>query len=216
MSTGIKILNLLFRPNTFFSQISKEKENLFLPAIIVLLVPITALFVSIFYVISSNPSSFDTVLGKLYYSLTLNFPFLYLGPLLFWAVASISIYATSRMFSGTGSLKVTFQNTGYSILPIALNIALIEFLTKITMIAIEQTGDSAFTAFTNHPLGHLSIILGSYQVFLGFMLWSGYLCVRGTVHAHQIPWVKAIIAVGFGFFMVFLLNLIGMGIMGIY
>jgi hypothetical protein len=208
MSFITKIINLLFRPDTFFSQITKEKENLFLPVIIVLLGVISSILSSIITLAFSPHSSFDTAFASfIYFPMTTTIFNHFFIPLLFWAIASISIYTLSKIFSGTGSLKVTFQNTGYSVLPIALCSALVLLLTRITMIAIEQTGDTSFMAYTNHPLSLLSLFF--LRAFPLFFVWSGYLCIYGTMHAHRVTMVKAIVAVAFGFLMVFLVNIIG-------
>jgi hypothetical protein len=85
-------------------------------------------------------------------------------------------------------------------------------MATIAYITIEQTGDSSFTAFSNNSLGHLSIILNPAIPL--FMVWSGYLCICGTKHAHQITMAKAIVAVLFGAVMVVLVNMMVMMILG--
>lgn len=209
------IIDLLFRPDTFFSRISQENESLLVPALIVLLGSITTIVTAIIYSVSFPNPSFDATIAGFSSRIALDFPYKILGSLLFWATASVSIYAVSKLFSGTGSLKCTFQNIGYSVLPIALCASLRELLGTLAMITLKQSGGYSLEAYTNNPFGNLSTFLSSNDIFLVLVLWTGYLCVRGIMNAHRIPMSKAIVAIIIGFIMVIFVNLIAMARLGI-
>lgn len=207
-SHGLRtIKNLLFQPDTFFSEITKEKENLTWPAVIVLLGGITTIVGAVIYAGNSHPFSVNSAVVGFETSFSYSFVFNFVFPLVFWAVASVSMYAVARKYSGSGSLKATFQNTGYGTFPVSALSALIQVQTILGISAIAQTPN--FT-FTDHPLFILSIFLGS--IFPLFILWSCYLWVCSVRQTHRIPTGKAIIAVVCAFVILVIVNLIGLAL----
>jgi hypothetical protein len=188
-------VNLLFRPNTFFFRISDKKESLLLPAVIVVLGSITAFLIQVYYLITTRYPTSDTLFADILLRMSLVFPYDVLGSVVIWAIASASIFAVSKKFSGTGSLKRTFQVIGYGLLPIAACSSLRQVFGAIAMITMKQAGDTSYVTYAGNPFGHLSMVLSSNEAFLVIVLWTGYICIPGIMNGHRIAAWKATIAV---------------------
>jgi len=198
-----RIKNLLFYPNTFFSEITKEKENLTWPAVIVMFGGISTVISAIISTAFSHPSSVNSAFVNLSTALTNSYIFNFIIPFVMWAVASVAIYAISRRFSGRGSLKATFQNIGYGTLPTSLFWALSYFLTTITILT-----QTPITSFPDNPFVHASIVFGMISPV--FFVWSWYLWVCGARQTHEIPLKNAILAVAFAVVLQGTANLAGL------
>lgn len=141
---------------------------------------------SVFHIVFSHPDSLDSALTTFLFSISNQYVFLV--PLLMWAVVSVTIYAVSKVFSGTGSLIATFRNTGYGMLPMSLYTGVFYLLTTWTVIVFGE-----FPMYADIPPVRLLKVLG--YLGLVFLVWNWYLWVVGTEKSHNISRTRAIIPV---------------------
>jgi hypothetical protein len=181
--------DLLFHPDVFFAQVSKEKAGLVWPLIIVAIGGIVSFAGAVFL----SPAATEPVTQ---YSIT--FLSLLAVALATWIIISTGLFLISKAFAGTGSYLVTLQNTGYGMLPFAFSSA----VTFISVAAI--TGNMA--SFSSVPNIVFSAVI--YVEQLVFTLWAAYLWVCGTRNAHGLPTplavatVVIVVAIAFAIFVV--------------
>jgi hypothetical protein len=173
-----ELKELLFSPDAFFTKKAKEKIDLLLPAIIVLIGSMVGLVASFIV------SDFLNIIELRHISVLLtpeNFLVILLKPFIAWFLLTGIFYGLCRLWSGKGTFIATLQNTGYGALP----------LTILTLVPIL---DGIFTNLNmNIPpmLGYgVGIILDLLTVL--FILWSGYLWVYAMERTHKIEHEKAI------------------------
>ncbi|MDO9326592.1 MAG: Yip1 family protein [Methanoregula sp.] len=177
---------MLFSPDVFFTEITKEKENIIWPFIIAMLGGIGMIVSSVFHTVSYHPDSLDSALKIFLFSIS--FQYVFVVPLLMWAVVSVTIYAVSKVFSGTGSLIATFRNTGYGMLPMNLYGLGFYLLATGAFIAFGE-----IPGYTDNPVSRMMNVLN--VIGLAFVFWSGYLWVVGTEKSCNLPRKTAMIPV---------------------
>ena len=173
-----ELKELLVNPDAFFEKKTKEKIDLLLPAIVVLIGSMVGLIAS--FVVSD----FLNIIELRHISVILtpeNFLLILLKPFIAWFLLTGIFYGLCRLWSGTGTFIATLQNTGYGTLP----------LTILTVIPIINA--IFINANVNMPqiLGTgIVIILDLLTVV--FILWSGYLWTYAMEWTHKIAHEKAI------------------------
>jgi hypothetical protein len=173
-----KLKELLIYPDVFFTQITKEKIDLTLPALIVLIGSMVGLIGS--FIVSDFLNTVES--RHLIVVLTPeNFFIILLKPFLAWFLLTCTFYGLSRLWKETGSFIATLQNTGYGALP----------LTILTIIPI--LNGIFVNSNVNLPqvVGYIIVIILDLLTIL-FILWSGYLWTYAMERTHAIEHEKAI------------------------
>ena len=173
-----ELKELLINPDAFFEEKTKEKIDLLLPAIIVLIGSMVGLVASFIV------SDFLNIIELRHISVLLtpeNFLLILLKPFIAWFLLSGLLYGFSRLWSGTGTFMETLQNTGYGALP----------LTILTIIPIINA------IFINSNVNMPQIFGQSIVIILDlltvvFILWSGYLWTYAMEWTHELDHDKAI------------------------
>jgi hypothetical protein len=173
-----ELKELLVNPDAFFEKKTKEKIDLLLPAIVVLIGSMVGLIAS--FVVSD----FLNIIELRHISVILtpeNFLLILLKPFIAWFLLSGLLYGFSRLWSGTGTFMETLQNTGYGALP----------LTILTIIPIINA------IFINSNVNMPQIFGQSIVIILDlltvvFILWSGYLWTYAMEWTHELDHDKAI------------------------
>ena len=173
-----ELKELLFSPDAFFAQKTKEKIDLLIPAIIILIGSMVGLIAS--FVVSD----FLNIVELRHISVILtpeNFLFILLRPFIAWFLLAGILYCFCRLWSGTGTFIATLQNTGYGALP----------LTILTIIPIINA--IFINSNVNIPqiLGYAIVIILDLLTII-FILWSGYLWTYAMERTHEIEHDKAI------------------------
>jgi hypothetical protein len=173
-----KVKELLFHPDVFFEQKTKEKIDLLLPAIIVLIGSLVGIIAS--FVVSTVLNSIES--RHIMVILTPeNFLIILLKPFIAWFLLAGLLYCFCRLWSGNGTFIATLQNTGYGALP----------LTILTIIPIINAIFINLNVNMPQMLGYgIVIILDLLTVV--FILWSGYLWTYAMERTHEIEHEKAI------------------------
>jgi hypothetical protein len=177
-----RVKDLLFSPDTFFAQVTTEKEDLNPPiAIIGIAGALNCISMAILlltagdYLILLLPMAVIWSLAQ---------------PFLTWVIFSLVLHVLSNRYSGTGTFRLTLQNVGYGMLPWAVS-HIFSPLTTLFIIGNPKTAINTIQSLSS-PNGTL-VIFSALAAAL--MLWTGYLWVYGIMHARQIPKCKAVIAV---------------------
>jgi hypothetical protein len=173
-----QLKELLFHPDAFFKQKTKEKIDLLLPTIIVLIGSMVGLIAS--FVVSD----FLNIVELRHVMVILtpeNFLIILLKPFIAWFLLTGILYGFCRLWSGTGTFIATLQNTGYGALPLTI-LTVIPIITGIFI-------DSNVNMPQILSLG-IGLILDLLTVL--FILWSGYLWAYAVERTHKIAHEKAI------------------------
>ncbi|MCK9581671.1 MAG: YIP1 family protein [Methanoregula sp.] len=201
------IIDILIRPDAFFSNAVTEKENLNAPILIVLAGGIVA---AIYGYLMGGLSArmmagvlpgMDTVI---YLSAMIG---ALVGAFIFWLIAGGVFFLFSYFFKGQGSFTRVMEFTGYGYLPQILGslitlVAAFEYLPKITVPVLTKAAldnpavmEQAMSAFMHDP-AMLELTQITTLVAIVFMLWSANIWIFGMKHARGLSPRDAAICVG--------------------
>ena len=162
---SIDLMNLVFHPNTFFEEITYEKKNLLIPFVFVALAGIFGLW---FLWRFSSGYSFLAIVE------IMSLPFIV------WVIVTVVIFGAARIISGTGSFFATFQNIGFGTFPLTLAVA-----GSVRIVAVINGSPSTLADYSLLPFISWTVL----------PFWSFYLWYCGTLHAHHLSRMKAVVAV---------------------
>jgi hypothetical protein len=173
-----KLKELLINPDAFFEEKTKEKNDLIVPAIIVLIGSMVGLIAS--FVVSDFLNIVESRHIVVVLTLT-NFLVILLRPVVAWLLLTGIFFCFCRLWSGTGTFIATLQNTGYGALPLTL-LTILPILNAIFI-----------NAKVNIPqwIG-FGIVFVFDLLTVVFILWSGYLWTYAMEWTHKIEHDKAI------------------------
>jgi hypothetical protein len=201
------ITDILFRPDTFFGTMMSTKENLKVPALIVLAGSIVAAAYGYLLggltarmMASAVPGiemiiTLSTIGGAL------------IGTFVFWVLWAGVIYALSLAFKGEGSFTRMLEVVGYGYLPqilgsiITLGAAVV-YIPRITVPTLTATAmqDPAIVGQTMKAFMHDPAMLELTQittlVSIVFLLWSANIWIFGTKHGRRLSMRDSAISVG--------------------
>jgi hypothetical protein len=178
------IKDLLFFPDTFFTQVSLEKENLNPPAAIIGIAGVLKCISMVILLLTAGDYLILLLPTAVIWSLA--------QPFLVWVVFSLVLQVLSNRLSGTGTFRLTLQNVGYGMLPWTFS----QIFGILTTLFLIHNSGSLESLQGMQSLTSFGGLLSIFSV-LGFALlvWTGYLWVYGLKHAHQITTGKAALAV---------------------
>ena len=160
MSTMKNLDNLLFNPDFFFRNISKNKVSLKYPALIIL---INAIFATVSGVMTINAFMGNTEFSSTAQSFATITTLIvaagaFIGVFLWWLILSGIFYAISYIFDSKGSFWKTFEFTGYGFVP-----------------------QNVKDIFSNNPLYYTSSIIGIVCLLLSANIW-----IYALLHARNL------------------------------
>jgi hypothetical protein len=203
MFRDIDLKDLLFNPNVFFSEKSKNEVNLKYPVMIMLVLAIIIigdLFLSMNLLRRSLPSNVNA---------SLYFMILGISLLVFAIVALIGtsgfciivtgiFFLISSVFKPNGSFKRTLEFVSYGFVPNIFSSIVILLLSYVYLSSVNISAqnphlfsESLRQAVANSPLTLVSQILGILT-----LLWSANIWIFALVHARNISMKNAILTVG--------------------
>lgn len=186
MSTMKNLDNLLFNPDFFFRNISKNKVSLKYPALIIL---INAIFATVSGVMTINAFMGNTEFSSTAQSFATITTLIvaagaFIGVFLWWLILSGIFYAISYIFDSKGSFWKTLEFTGYGFVPQIAS----SFLNLIIMYKLLPSLDlsSVLTQnvrdiFSNNPLYYTSSIIGIVCLLLSANIW-----IYALLHARNL------------------------------
>jgi hypothetical protein len=188
---------LLLKPDGFFARVTSEAENLVPPAVIVGIAGIIGCLSGTLVLLTAGDMMVLLIPFTLISAMAL--------PFITWAIFTAVLHGLSRLLSGAGSFTTTLQNTGYGMLPWTIAHA----FTLLS--AIEMSWNVEYYR-TAEGMRSMLTLSGTRTAFLVlavlFMLWTGYLWVYGTRHAHRLTVKKAVIPVACLLVLYFIVTLV--------
>jgi len=200
------LLSALVSPNAFFENAQKEKENLRIPALIVLAAAVLA---GVHGYIVSGPvarlmAGAMPSLGTIVLLAAIIVPLIV--TFVIWAFWTGIIYAISLAFKGTGSFKKMLECTGYGYIPqiagsLITLIAALEYIPKVVVPQITSAtlqNPEAITAATKALMQDPAMTEFTQIatiVSIVFLLWSANIWIFAVKHARNLSMRDAAICV---------------------
>ncbi|RPI40724.1 MAG: YIP1 family protein [Methanoregulaceae archaeon] len=205
MSTSL--IDILVRPDAFFSSVMAEKESLKIPALIILSGGIVAAITG--YLMGGlSAKMMAGVMPGLEVVITLSATAgALIGTFIFWLVASGIFYLISSLLKGQGSFTRVLEVIGYGYLPqiagsIITLVAAVLYIPKITVPTLTKAAledpamiEQVTKAFMHDP-AMMELTQITTLVSIVFMLWSAHIWIFGIKHARGLSPRNAAICVG--------------------
>lgn len=201
------LIDVLFRPDAFFSKAVTDKESLKIPTLIVL----TGSIIAAAYGYLMGGLSAKMMAGimpgmdaVIYLSATIG---ALIGTFIFWIIAAGVFYLFSYLFKGQGSFKRVLEFVGYGYLPQILGslitlVAAFEYIPRVTVPVLTKSAlddptviEAAVKAFMHDP-AMMELTQVSSLIAIVFMLWSANIWIFGMKHARGLAMRDAALCVG--------------------
>lgn len=204
------ILSILINPDAFFQEKVNSKEDLRIPALIVLVAGVVGAVYAVLMAQLSARMMSTMMPGIESIILIAALAGALIGTFILWLIWAGLIYGISSAFKGEGSFRRTLEFIGYGFLPqvigsvITLGAAL-EYLPKVHVTAISTAGVSAdqlgqvvqdATNAMMHDPAMAEFIQITSLVTIVFLLWSAHIWIFGIKHARKLSPRDAALCVG--------------------
>jgi hypothetical protein len=201
------LIDVLFRPDEFFSKINTENESLKMPALIVLAGGIIAAIYGYLMGGMSAKMMADIMPGMdaiIYVSATVG---ALIMTFIIWLIAAVVFYLISSLFKGQGSFNRILEVVGYGYLPqvagslitVVAAVIVIPGITvpTLTKAALEDPAmiQQVTKAFMHDP-AMMMLTQITTLISIVFMLWSAHIWIFGMKHARGLSPRDAAICVG--------------------
>jgi hypothetical protein len=205
MSTSL--IDVLIRPDAFFSNAVTEKESLKIPALILLTGGIIAAITGYLMGGLSAKMMAEVMPGLDAVILLSAMAGAFVGTFIFWLVASGIFYVISSLLKGQGSFNRVLEVVGYGYLPqiagsIITLVAAVVYIPRITVPALTKAAlenpamiEQVTKAFMHDP-AMMELTQITTLVSIVFMLWSAHIWIFGIKHARGLSPRNAAICVG--------------------
>jgi hypothetical protein len=201
------LIDVLLRPDAFFSNLKTEKESLKIPALIILTGGIVAAIYG--YLMGSLSAKMmagvmpgiDAIISLSATAGALIMTFI------IWLIVAGVFYLISILFKGQGSFNRVLEVVGYGYLPqiagsIITLVAAIIYIPKITVPTLTKSAleDPAMIEQVTKTFMHDPAMMELTQittlVSIVFMLWSAHIWIFGIKHARGLSPRDAAICIG--------------------
>jgi hypothetical protein len=190
MDNDTSLINVLIAPNRFFGALGAGRENIGLPALIVLVSALLAgagayLLASsiVIDVPDVDPATIQMITGVIG-----AFAAVFMT-LLGWAIGSLLIHVAVKLLGGTGSFWSTLSTVGYGSLP-----QVFSGLLTVAVVLIYHPDLSAIATAGPAALATLAPVMAVTVVGFIVLVWSVVIEAYGLAHAHDLSLRKAFIA----------------------
>jgi hypothetical protein len=201
------LIDVLFRPDEFFSKIQTENESLKMPALIVLAGGIVAAIYGYLMgglsakMMAGIMPGMDAIISV---SATVG---ALIMTFIIWFIAAVVFYLVSTLFKGQGSFNRVLEIVGYGYLPqvagslitVVAAVMVIPGITvpTLTKAALEDPAmiEQVTKAFMHDP-AMMMLTQITTLVSIVFMLWSAHIWIFGMKHARGLSPRDAAICVG--------------------
>jgi len=204
------IVSVLINPDAFFLEKMNAKEDLRIPALIVLVSGIIGAACAVLMAQLSAKMMSSMMPGIESIILIAALAGALIGSFIFWLIWTGVVYGFSSVFRGDGSFKKTMEFVGYGFLPQVIGsvitfVAAFEYLPQVHVTAISTAGLSsdqigqvvkdATTSMMNDPAMAMFIQI-STLVTIVFLLWSANIWIFGIRHTRKLSPRDAALCVG--------------------
>lgn len=183
ITTGQKLKELLFNPDSFFNEKMKIEVDLKYPALIVLVMSIISIST---LSLTPNGKSLSSIVGS-------GIVNAYMG----WILVTSIYYAISSVFKSSGSFKRALEFIGYGFIPTIFGqtIHLIVRLLLRESFDISSKNPTLYLKNYIELLTHNPLLQAATIIGLLFGLWSLYINVYAIMHARSLTKRNAILTV---------------------
>jgi len=201
------LIDVLFRPDDFFSYLKTKSESLKIPALIILAGGMVAAIYGYLMAGLSAKMMANVMPGMESIISLAAIPVTVIMTFIIWLIVAVVFYLISFLFKGEGSINRVLEVVGYGYLPqiagslITAVIAFI-YIPKITVptLTMAQLQDPAIAAEVTKAFAHDPAMMMLTQittlVSIVFMLWSAHIWIFGIKHARGLSPRDAAICVG--------------------
>lgn len=201
----INLLDLLVRPEQFFSSLDGKEPDLKIPAIIALIGAIIAAIAG--YTMSGLYADLFSGIGGGVGSLMgiITAVSAFIGFLvMWWLVMAVAFFLISMLFKGTGKFTHTLANTGYGLIPVIIGsvvttLVLMTYLPRIAVPVIKNVQDPTVIQEAMMELMHDPYMMEYSQIAMIisilFLLWSANIWLFGVKQARRITLKQSFITV---------------------
>lgn len=218
------LLDVLVRPDEFFSKRVTESESLKIPALIVLAGSIVAAIYGYLMgglsakMMAGVMPGMDTIITLSAVAGAL------IGTFIFWLIVAVVFYLVSFLFKGQGSFNRVLEVVGYGYLPqiagsVVTLIAAILYIPKITVPTLTKAAledpamiEQVTKAFMRDP-AMMELTQITTLVSIVFMLWSAHIWIFGMKHARGLSPRDAALCVGIPIVLYVLYMIYTLGVM---
>jgi hypothetical protein len=201
------LLDVLFRPDEFFSKIKTENESLKMPALIILAGGIVAAIYGYLMAGMSAKMMAGVMPGMEWILPLVAIPSTIIVTFIVWLIGAGVFYLVSFAFKGQGSFNRVLEIVGYGYLPqiagsLITVVAAIIYIPKITVptVTLAQLQDPGMAEQVTKAFMHDPVMMELTQittlVSIVFMLWSAHIWIFGMKHARGLSPRDAAICVG--------------------
>lgn len=196
---NLNLDNLLFDPNSFFREKSRNNVDFKYPILILLVTAIIAM-VSSFLVMNQFSGLLPSDMSSSISTIAIVFGIAggLIGTFLYWFLLTGILYSISYVFDSKGSFKRTLEFIGYGFVPQIFSSLIGVVITyKLTASVDFSSQDSQLITqsieqmFSNNPLFYTSQIIGILCLLL-----SAYIWVFALLHARNMSFKNAAFTVG--------------------
>jgi len=203
----INLLDLLARPERFFSSLEGKEPDLRIPAAIAI---VGAIIAAIAGYIQSGPISemFAGADPSGISGLGIGIAVVIFGFIIFlilyWLIMAVAFFVISLLFKGRGKFTHTLANTGYGLVPIIIGSVLntllfINYLPQIVVPVIRNIQDPTVIQEATQELlrdpAMMEYTLVAIPISLIFLIWSANIWIFGVKQARNIRLKHACITV---------------------
>ena len=201
----INLLDLLVRPERFFSTLEGKEPDLKIPAAIALIGAIIAAIAG--YALSGLYTELFAGVGGgmggimgIMIAVSAFIGFL----VIWWLVMAGAFHVISMLFKGSGKFTRTLANTGYGLIPIIIgsiitSLVLMTYLPRIVVPVIKNMQDPAVIQEAMQELMQDPAMMEYTRVSMGisilFLIWSANIWIFGVRQARSITLKHACITV---------------------
>lgn len=201
------LVDILIRPDAFFSKAVTEKVNLKIPALIIMTGGIVAAMTGYLMgglsakMMAEVMPGMDAIISLSATASALIMTFI------FWFIVAGVFYLSSSLFKGEGSFNRVLEVVGYGYLPqiagsIISVVAAIIYIPKITVPTLTKAAledpamiEQVTKAFMHDP-AMMQLTQITTLVSIVFLLWSAHIWIFGMKHARGLSPRNAAICVG--------------------
>jgi hypothetical protein len=201
------LIDVLVRPDAFFSTIKTETENLKIPALIVLAGAIVAAIYGYLMGTLSAKMMAGVMPGMDTIIIVSAVAGALIGTFIFWLIVAGVFYLVSSLFKGQGSFNRVLEVVGYGYLPqiagsLITLIAAIAYIPGINVPTLTKAAladpamiEQVTKAFMHDP-AMVQLTQITTLVSIVFMLWSAHIWIFGIKHARGLSPRDAAVCVG--------------------
>lgn len=220
----INLLDLLARPERFFSSLEGKEPDLRIPAAIAIVGAIIAaiagyamsgLYAELYAGVAEGMGSLMGIIMAV--SAFIGFL------VMWWLVMAVAFFLISLLFKGRGKFTHTLANTGYGLVPVIIGsvvttLVFLSYLPRIVVPVIRNIQDPAVIQEAMQELMHDPAMMEYTWVSMAisalFLLWSANIWIFGVKQARNITLKQACITVAIpvGAFIIYTLYIAVVGV----